>query len=31
MARIACLRLDGRWDDWDRTPYSGAGKTVVAV
>ncbi len=31
MARIAGLRLKERWDDWNRAPYSGAGKTVVSV
>jgi hypothetical protein len=31
MARIAGLRLKGRWGGWDRSPLTPTGRNVVSV
>jgi len=31
MARLAGMRLRDRWEDWDRTPFTGQSRKHVSV
>jgi hypothetical protein len=31
MARIAGLQLEGRWDGWDRRPFTASSVTTISV
>ena len=31
MARLAGMRLENRWSDWDRTPYTSESRKHVSI